>query len=261
MSFSQFYPLQRHPRTGEPFIPLPAPYERIIITPPRREDVPHIVAILNAEPVKRWLDGLTFPYLECHGEDWVARMKQQSDVVLHELRVAEEEQPHGPFAAVSGCPVSCLRGVDDDVNGADVYLGAIEFSRCNFPDVRDRAEQERLVSRNESRKRGDPRIVWCVGYYLTVPLHGRGIMSCALHTLMELWAVPRMGARIVRAEIIIGNWGSRRVLEKLGFSVWDTVQVPKVTSAGELIDGFHVLLWRMRMKEEEEEESAGVSEM
>ncbi|KAI0825006.1 hypothetical protein BC628DRAFT_1410437 [Trametes gibbosa] len=226
MSFSQFYPLQRHPRTGEPYIQLPAPYHRIIITPPRREDVSHIVAILNAGPVKKWLDGLTFPYLECHGEDWVAQTKERSDAVLHELRIAAEEQPRGPLAAVSGCPVSCLRGVDDH-SDADVYLGAIEFSRCNFPDVRDRAEQERLVSKNEGRKTGDPRIVWCVGYYLTVPLHGQGIMSCALRTLMQQWAVPRMGARVMRAETIIGNWGSRRVLEKLGFGRCDTVRVQK----------------------------------
>ncbi|OJT15954.1 hypothetical protein TRAPUB_13378 [Trametes pubescens] len=256
MSFSQFYPLQRHPSTGEPYLRLPEPFDRIIITPPRREDVPHIVAILNAEAVKRWLDGLAFPYLECHGEDWVAQTKEKSDMVMHELRVAEEEQPRGPLAAVSGCPVSCLRGVIDD--GTDVYLGAIEFSRCNFPDVRDRAEKERLVARNESRRRGDPHIVWCVGYYLTVPLHGQGIMSCALSTLMRLWAVPRMGARIMRAETIIGNRGSRRVLEKLGFGICDTVRVQKVTSAGELIEGFHVLWWQQR---EEGGDSAGVSEL
>ncbi|KAI0778310.1 hypothetical protein BD413DRAFT_105280 [Trametes elegans] len=245
MPLSQFHPLQRHPRTGEPYIQLPAPFDRIIITPPRREDVPHIVAIMNEHAVKRWLDGLAFPYLECHGEDWVAQTKEKSDAVLHELRVADAEAPQGPrsLAPVSGCPVSCLRGTNED--GTDVYLGAIEFTRCIFPDVRDRAEQERLTSRNESRRTGDPEIVWCIGYYLTVPLHGQGIMSCALRTLMEVWAIPRMCARQVRAETIIGNSGSIRVLEKLGFWVADTVWVQKVTSAGELIDGFHVLWWQM----------------
>ncbi|KAI0361484.1 hypothetical protein OH77DRAFT_1492525 [Trametes cingulata] len=226
MSFSQFYPLLRHPRTGEPYIQLAAPYERIIITPPRREDVPHIVAILNSDPVKRWLDGLAFPYLECHGEDWVAQTKERSEAVLHELRVAEEEQPRGPFAAVSGCPVSCLRGMNDD--GTDVYLGAIEFSRCNFPDVRDKAEQERLTSRNESRKTGDPEIVWCIGYYLNAVMHGQGVMTCALRTLMQTWVIPRMGACRARAETIIGNRGSIRVLEKLGFGIMDTVKIHKI---------------------------------
>lgn len=94
--------------------------------------------------------------------------------------------------------------------------------------------------------------------YLTVPLHGQGIMSCALNMLMRLWVVPRMGARVVRAETIIGNRGSRRVLEKLGFGICDTVRVQKVTSAGEWIEGFHVLWWR---QSEEGGDSAGVSEL
>ncbi|OSD03196.1 hypothetical protein PYCCODRAFT_1467063 [Trametes coccinea BRFM310] len=93
MPFSQFYPLRRDSRTGEPYIQLPAPFERFIITPPRREDVPHIVRILNDDPVKRWIDGLPFPYLEEHAEEWVAQTLEKSDAVLHELRMAEEEQP------------------------------------------------------------------------------------------------------------------------------------------------------------------------
>ncbi|KAI0651976.1 hypothetical protein C8Q79DRAFT_1005221 [Trametes meyenii] len=242
MFSSQFYPLQRHPQTGEPCICLPPPFNRIIITPPRREDVPHIVAILNERAVKRWLDGKAFPVLEHHAEDWVAQTKERSDLVLRELRTADEEHPKGPSIAVSGCPVSCLRGMHDD--GTDVYLGAIEFTRCMFPDVRDVTARDRIVSRNEGRKTGDPEIVWCIGYYLTVPLHGQGIMSCVVRTLMQTWAIPRMGARQVRAETIVGNWGSIRVLEKLGFQIVDTVRVKKVTSAGELIDGFHVLWWQ-----------------
>ncbi|KAI0669773.1 hypothetical protein C8Q78DRAFT_1079700 [Trametes maxima] len=254
MSFSQFYPLERHPQTGEPYIGLPPPFNRIIITPPRREDVPRIVTILNENAVKKWLDGMVFPVLEQHAEDWVAQTKERSDLVLRELRVADEDHPQGPFVAVSGCPVSCLRGVHDD--GTDVYLGAIEFARCMFPDVRDATARDRIVSRNDSRKTGDPEIVWCIGYYLTVPLHGQGIMSCVLRTLMQKWAVPRMCARQVRAETIMGNWGSIRVLEKLGFRIVDTVRVKKVTSAGESIEGYHVLWWQLM-----DDVDAGVAEL
>ena len=161
MSFSQFHPLERHPRTGEPYIRLSTPFDHVIITPPRPDDVPHIVATLNDYAVKKWLDGPPFPYLDVHAEEWIARTKEQSDAVMRELRVANEEQPTGPPVAVSGCPVGCLRGVDED--GSELFLGAIEFTRCGFPDLLDRQEQERLVSRNESRKRGDPDIVWCIG--------------------------------------------------------------------------------------------------
>ncbi|KAI8990553.1 hypothetical protein BD414DRAFT_484002 [Trametes punicea] len=239
MPFSQFHPLQRQPRTGEPYIRLPAPFTHIIITPPRREDVPHIVSIL-----------------EQHAEEWVARTRERSDAVLHELRVAEEEQPEGPLAAVGGCPVSCLRWAKED--GTHYFLGAVEFSRCNFPDVRDRAEQERLISRNESRQTGDEEIVWCIGDYLRAELHGAGIMSCALRTLMQKWAIPRMRARRMRAETIAGNWASIRVLEKLGFRICNAVAVRRVTSAGELIEGYHVLWWEMPMDSETGPSSRGL---
>lgn len=161
MSAPQFHPLERHPRTGEPFIRLPAPLDRIIVTPPRREDVPHIVTILNDYPIKRWLDGPPFPYLDIHAEDWVAKTLEQSESVMRELRAANEEDPQGPLASVSGCPVGCLRRVEED--GREVYLGAIEFTRCGFPDLLNREEQERLVTRNESKRRGDSEIVWCIG--------------------------------------------------------------------------------------------------
>ncbi|KAI0801140.1 GNAT domain-containing protein [Fomes fomentarius] len=243
MSAPQFHPLERHPRTGEPFIRLPAPLDRIIVTPPRREDVPHIVAILNDYPIKRWLDGPPFPYLDIHAEDWVTKTLEQSESVMRELRVANEEDPQGPPASVSGCPVGCLRGVEED--GREVYLGAIEFTRCGFPDLLNREEQERLVTRNESKRRGDSEIVWCIGYYLAAPLHGRGFMSCALRTLLDTWVVPRMGARRIRVETIIGNVGSIRVLEKLGFRITSSVWGAKVTSAGEFIDGYHVLCWQV----------------
>lgn len=47
-------------------------------------------------------------------------------------------------------------------------------------------------------------------------------------------------------------------MEKLGFGICDTVRVQKVTSAGEWIEGFHVLWWR---QSEEGGDSAGVSEL
>ncbi|KAI0756870.1 hypothetical protein C8Q80DRAFT_61134 [Daedaleopsis nitida] len=243
MSSSQFHPLERHPHTGEPYIRLSAPLDRVIITPPRREDVSDIVAIMNDYPIKKWLDGPPFPYLEVHAEDWVAKTLDHSEMVMRELRVADEQSPRGPLAYVSGCPVGCLRGLQDD--GTEAFLGVIEFTRCGFPDLLHQQDRERLVSRNESRKSGDPEIVWCIGYYLAAPLHGRGLMSRALRTLLEEWVVPRMGARRIRVETIIGNNGSIRVLEKLGFSVVHSVRKRKMTSAGEIIDGFHVLCWQM----------------
>ena len=161
MSLSQFFPLERHPQTGEPYIPLPAPHENVIITPARREDVPHMVAILNDTPVKKWLDGPPFPYLDEHAEQWIANAMGTSETVMHELRVADADHPEGPLVPVSGCPVGSLRVVQED--GRETFLGVVEFKRCGFPDMLDPEEQRRLVARNQSRKYGDPEIVWCIG--------------------------------------------------------------------------------------------------
>ena len=49
----------------------------------------------------------------------------------------------------------------------------------------------------------------------------------------------------MRVETIIGNVGSIRVLEKQGFRICSSVRRVKVTSAGERIEGFHVLCWQM----------------
>ena len=70
-------------------------------------------------------------------------------------------------------------------------------------------------------------------------------MTGALRRLLEVWVIPRMGARHLRVETVIGNVGSIRVLEKLGFEITDTIRRRKVTSAGEVIEGFHVLQWQM----------------
>ena len=66
-----------------------------------------------------------------------------------------------------------------------------------------------------------------------------------MRRLMEVWVIPRMGARHLRVETVIGNAGSIRVLEKLGFRIAESVRREKTTSAGELIEGFHVLRWQM----------------
>jgi hypothetical protein len=63
-------PLELNDRTGEPFLRLPAPFQNIIITPPRSEDVPSIVRALNDPRVYKTLSGPPFPYLEEHATAW-----------------------------------------------------------------------------------------------------------------------------------------------------------------------------------------------
>lgn len=68
-------------------------------------------------------------------------------------------------------------------------------------------------------------------------------MTAVVRTLLNEWAVPRMGVRRVRVETYVGNIGSRRVFEKLGFIYETTTPMHKVMNSGRLVEGMDVLCW------------------
>ncbi|KAI0686015.1 hypothetical protein BC835DRAFT_477629 [Cytidiella melzeri] len=241
MLHSQLHPLQIHLRTGEPFLRLPSPHENIIITPPRLEDTPSVVGALSDPRVYKTLSGPPFPYTEDHAVSWLSEVKEQSDELLKELQQAEEEGVQG-LKVVDGCPVRTLREVRED--GTELFLGDIGCARCAYPDVVDAEEMARLAAGNNQLPAGDKDIVWCIGDYLVASHHGRGIMSAALRTLVDCWMVPRMNARLIRAELFLGNQGSRRVFEKNGFVYEKSVDNRKVLACGVTRLGFDILWWR-----------------
>ncbi len=69
-------------------------------------------------------------------------------------------------------------------------------------------------------------------------------MSAALGTIIREWMVPRMAARKIRAEVFVGNIGSRRVFEKNGFVLEETVELERETNSGMVRRGMDVLWWR-----------------
>ncbi|KAI0094190.1 hypothetical protein BDY19DRAFT_911655 [Irpex rosettiformis] len=241
-SISQLHPLEINERTGEPFLRLPSPHENIIITPPRLEDVPAIVRALNDPRVYSTLAGPPFPYKEEHAIWWINYTKTPSDELLQELRQANDKD----LKIVDGCPVRTLREVQSD--GSDVFLGDVGCDRCGYPDVVDPEEKSRLTFTNDQLPPGDKDIVWCIGDYLVASHHGKGIMSAAVSTLVSSWMVPRMNAQQIRVETFLSNRGSRRVFEKNGFVVEETVELKKVIPCGKIIEGFDILWWRSSEK-------------
>ncbi|KAI0782496.1 hypothetical protein BC629DRAFT_558308 [Irpex lacteus] len=241
MAHPQLHPLQVNERTGEPYLRLPSPHDNIIITPPRAEDVPAIIAALNDPRVYSTLEGPPFPYKEEHAVWWIDHVKAPSDELLQELRQAADEGSQS-LKVVAACPVRTLREVQED--GTDIFLGDIGCDRCGYPDVVDQEEKSRLTFANDQLPPGDKDIVWCIGDYLVASHHGKGIMSAALHTLINSWMVPRMQVRQIRGEVFSGNQGSRRVFEKNGFVFEKTVELRKVIPCGKTIEGFDVLWWR-----------------
>ncbi|KAI0375125.1 acyl-CoA N-acyltransferase [Pilatotrama ljubarskyi] len=243
MAQSQFHPLQFHPETGEPFLRLPAPHDKIIITPPRMSDAPTIISYMNDPALYMWLDGPPFPYRPEHAESWLEKVKKGADAAFEELQRANAEHSDEPPVLVSACPVRSLREVLED--GTDLFLGDIALVRERWPDVADDEEKDRLAKPNAEKPVGDPEIIWCIGDYIAPSHQGKGIMTTAIGTILREWAVPRMGVRQIRVETFTDNIGSRRVFEKLGFVYEKTIPLEnKFLNSGRKIDGMDILWWK-----------------
>jgi len=221
MSGSQLYPLETNPQTGEPFLRLPAPNDNIILTAPRMSDAKSLAPIINDPRVSIWLEGPPIPYCDEYAEEWLVRIGKESEDILAELREEDRLNPDGPLKLVGGCPVRHIREVLPD--GTDIYIGDIGIDRAQMEEVLDPDERKKAVEANNEKAVGDPSIVWKFGDYLAPTHHGRGIMTAAMGTILNKWAVPRMGVRCMVGYTFTGNEGSRRVFEKNGFEWKGTV--------------------------------------
>lgn len=161
MPQSQFAPLQRNAKTGELFLRLPSPHENIIITPPRMSDAPAIVRNMSDPAVYTWLEGPPHPYLPEHADDWLKKIKAETDATIEQLQRANEEHPDGPPILVSHHPVRSIREVRED--GSELFLGDITLIRERWPDFEDEEAKAALAKPNAERELGDPEIVWCIG--------------------------------------------------------------------------------------------------
>ncbi|KIJ65050.1 hypothetical protein HYDPIDRAFT_88753 [Hydnomerulius pinastri MD-312] len=217
MAHSQLYPLEVNPQTEEPFLRLPAPNDNIILTPPRLTDGKYLGPIINDPQVSVWLEGPPIPYLDEYAPGWLELIKGQSDAIIAELKEEERLNPDGPLKLVGGCPVRHIREVLPD--GTDIYLGDIGINRAQLEEVFEPEERRQALEVNNSKAIGDPSIIWTFGDYLAPSHHRRGIMTAAMSTILNSWAIPRMGVRFMTGYTFSGNQGSRRVFEKSGF-VW-----------------------------------------
>ncbi|TBU34788.1 acyl-CoA N-acyltransferase [Dichomitus squalens] len=238
----QFHPLEFNPKSGEPFLRLPAPHENIIITPPRMSDAPAVVSNMADPAIYTFLEGPPFPYLPEHADQWLTKIKNGTDAAFEVLKRANEEKPDEPPVLLEEPPVRTIREIRED--GSELFLGDILFVRERYPDIDDKEVKKTLAQPNADRTLGDPEIVWCIGDYLASSHHGKGIMTAAIRTFIRDWAVPRMGARRIRVETFADNIGSRRVFEKLGFTYEKTVPVQKILNSGRTVDGMDILWWK-----------------
>lgn len=157
----QFHPLQVNSQTGEPFLRLPEPFETIIITPPRPSDVSKFADTLKDVDISKWLFTAAHPYTEKDAALKLARAVAGYEKVLKELKNAETAFPDGPLQFVDGCPVSCIRKIQED--GSQVYLGGVEVARDRFVHLGNEELRRKTVAANDTLPVGDENVVWSMG--------------------------------------------------------------------------------------------------
>lgn len=84
--------------------------------------------------------------------------------------------------------------------------------------------------------------------FLASSHHGRGIMTDAIDTLLNEWAIPRMNVHKILVGTFTGNKGSVRVFEKNGFTLTRTID--NHLTKKELVYGIHVLEWTRPLEED-----------
>lgn len=144
---------------NEPFIPLPAPHNNIILTPPRFADADAAIACLNDPTVYMNLSGPPFPYTQENSKEWTSILSKATSDALKEFRAAQGDDGK---RWVSQIPVSAIREMDAD-SGEGKFIGEVTIRRRVYESVTDPVERKRLQEENEALKAGDPRIEWAFG--------------------------------------------------------------------------------------------------
>ncbi|KAJ5507925.1 hypothetical protein N7527_010068 [Penicillium freii] len=225
-----------NPLTKEPYLQLPAPCANIIITPYREHQITETSAvmteILNDSRVYSWLIGPPYPFLPEHGVDWVKTKIAENEGLLStlqkEFEASQSQQGDGSNGKeepefFDQCPFLCIRDVTerDPATGAplrDVLIGDISLSRYAFYELPPNSPEVALAQKqNNDLPVGHKDIVWGIGYYLSPTQQSRGVMSVAVRTVIQDWAIPRMNLHLLKSSFFVGNTGSARVLEKNNF--------------------------------------------
>ncbi|TFK39463.1 hypothetical protein BDQ12DRAFT_712160 [Crucibulum laeve] len=217
-------PLVINPHTYEPVLRLDAPYQNIIIIPPRMEDVEPSVVVLNDPEVYPWMGigGPDNPYTKENAQVWIERVKTVSDGILREIKLRNNREETG-FQV-------------------DGYIG---IERGTWAEIIELEERQRLVNANHRMEVGDKELWWQIGYYLSPTHHSQGTMSAAIGALINKWAIPRMGAKKIRATSFNGNRGSMRAMQKNGFVLAKTLEGCVQVQGEEAKRDLRILEWSL----------------
>jgi hypothetical protein len=152
----QTYPFDIDPKTDEPFLRLPHPHERIIITSPRAGYADAVVEILN-EPEVHPFVGAPYPHTMKDATNYIQLVRQKTEEVWSEIIT----QGTGSKRDFGNCPVRSIIEIQPD--GRWMYIGDFGLDRWRAREIRDPEERARVAEINLKRPVGEPDIIWSVG--------------------------------------------------------------------------------------------------
>jgi RimJ/RimL family protein N-acetyltransferase len=169
------------------------------------------------------------------------------------LRLHRPEDAAPAYALLAGCD-EILRWLVWDGPGSTAELAGYYSSWCfvgsDGCDLRLAIEERSsraLAGSLSLRFRGPPG-QGDVGYWVGLPFQGRGLGREALELAARL-AFQHLAAHSLVAWVFVGNEASRRVLERVGFTLARTVP-GRIRKRGVRVDEWHFVLlaaeWRRR---------------
>ncbi|KAJ7153230.1 hypothetical protein C8R46DRAFT_1119802 [Mycena filopes] len=223
----------RFSATNEPYLPLPAPFERFYLSPMRVADLPHDMGMMNDIRVARTLWGPPFPVTLLGAQRWLVQQRALST----ELFAAYAA---GSFLPAGSAPFEVLR--ERLPSGGEEYVGQVTVMYAGDKTVRTtpvNAEWEEWRTRTK---------VWGIGAALRAEFHRQGIATAAVAVVMKDWAIPQMGCTELHADCFVSNVGSVKIWERYGFvenpALRGEVTLPESKGGG--VEATFVLVWHLK---------------
>ncbi|KAF8175672.1 acyl-CoA N-acyltransferase [Mycena galopus ATCC 62051] len=218
---------------GEPYLALPAPFERFYLSPERVSDIPADIAMMSDIRVARTLVGPPFPVSPLASKRWLVRERS----FVETLFAAYAE---GKSLPASCYPFTVLRerlpgGKEEEYVGQVTVMYAGERETRRTP-VNEAWEEWRTRTK-----------VFEIGAALRPEWHRKGLATAAVRVVMHDWAIPQMGCTELRAECLASNIGSVKVWQKYGF-VEDPelrTEVKIIEAKGGGVEQSCVLIWSL----------------
>ena len=253
---------------NEPFLRLLPALDNFILTPPRSSDGEPVVESMNDPRVYNYLIGPPFPYPRSDWDKWYPAIVKgcQRSLELYypnaPYHAPEVELQGGESGDAGQAPVRIIRETDP-MTAKQTFVGDVVIRKSTFSEILDKNEKERLKNENDSLPTADKKIIYDIGCKLRRPYrkpitdrsdflvpsyHGRGIMTWALRTLLQKFAIPDLNVHHITGIYFGHNIASKRVFEKNGFIYRETVPngatLPE-SKGGRKVD-LGVLTWTRR---------------